>query len=310
MRRVLAALPGLVLLGVVVWVVLTRWDVLRAGHPAYPITLAVAAVLGAVLAIRGAQAPAERPAGGGRRVLRALGHAVGAVLVLASAAALAWLRPFPADDVALPALDVPDDASVAVVDEIGTIDLVPAEPLTTGLVFSPGARVDPRAYAHVLRPLAEAGYVVVILRPPYGIALANPTQSGAAISRHPEVETWFVGGHSIGGVAASWFAEREAAPDGAVDGLLLWASYPAADLSGTALRACSVTGTNDGLTTPADVADSAPLLPPTTVFTPIDGAIHAYFGDYGPQAGDGEPAVPREEAQRQIVEASLACLDG
>ncbi len=40
----------------------------------------------------------------------------------------------------------------------------------------------------------------------------------------------------------------------------------------------------------------------------IQGAVHAYFGDYGRQPGDGEPTVPREPAQAEIIDASLAAL--
>ena len=44
---------------------------------------------------------------------------------------------------------------------------------TTGLMFTPGARIDSRAYAHVLRPLAEAGYLVVVLKEPFGFSLLD-----------------------------------------------------------------------------------------------------------------------------------------
>jgi hypothetical protein len=40
----------------------------------------------------------------------------------------------------------------------------------------------------------------------------------------------------------------------------------------------------------------------------IDGGTHAFFGDYGPQPGDGVPGVSREEAQAQTVEATKAFL--
>jgi hypothetical protein len=46
------------------------------------------------------------------------------------------------------------------------------------------------------------------------------------------------------------------------------------------------------------------------VFTQVPGAVHAFFGDYGPQAGDGTPTVDRATAQRQIVAATEDLLDG
>ena len=92
-----------------------------------------------------------------------------------------------------------------------------------GLVFYPGARVDARAYQDILGPLANAGYLVVILKVPLGIALLDTSQARAAMDRHPGITSWAVGGHSLGGVSASTFAKSN--PD--VSGLLLFASFPA-----------------------------------------------------------------------------------
>jgi len=41
---------------------------------------------------------------------------------------------------------------------------------------------------------------------------------------------------------------------------------------------------------------------------PVEGAVHAFFGDYGEQPGDGMPTVPRADAQQQIVDASVELL--
>jgi len=259
-----------------------------------------------------APSPHTEPAAGpaparprGRRVLRATGAGVGLALLAVLAAATAWLRPFPATDPALDALR--GDDAVEVRESAGWYAFVPrgAEP-TTGLVYSPGARVDVRATAAVLRPLAEAGYLVVALKEPLGIALTSPDQPASAMAAFDGVERWAVGGHSLGGVAASSFA---AAHDDEVAGLLLHASYPLGDMADADLVVASVSGSEDGLTTPADVDASRADLPAATTFTEVDGAVHAFFADYGPQPGDGTPTVPREEAQAEIVAASLALLD-
>ena len=170
---------------------------------------------------------------------------------------------------------------------------------TAGLVFSPGALVDARAYADLLRTVAEAGYLVVILKVPFGVAIAQIGQSAGPIADHPEITNWAVGGHSLGGVAASSFAADN--PD-TVSGLLLWASYPNGDLSAmTSLQVESIFGSNDPLATPADIEKSKANLPPDAMFTEIDGGIHAYFADYGEQSGDGQAGVDRETASAQIV---------
>jgi hypothetical protein len=64
------------------------------------------------------------------------------------------------------------------------------------------------------------------------------------------------------------------------------------------------------LSTPADVDASRSQLPPGAVFTEVPGAVHAFFGDYGPQAGDGTPTTSRAEAQRRIVEATGVFVGG
>ena len=93
-------------------------------------------------------------------------------------------------------------------------------------------------------------------------------------------------------------------------GLLLHAAYPVNDMSErTGLAVMSVSGTNDGLATPADIDERRPDLPASTEYVPIDGAVHSFFGDYGLQNGDGTPAISRTDAQRQIAEASIRFLE-
>jgi Alpha/beta hydrolase family len=174
---------------------------------------------------------------------------------------------------------------------------------TVGLVFVPGARVDPRAYAHLLRPVAQAGYLVAVTKPPFDLALPNSTQPDSVIRNHPEIRYWAVGGHSLGGVAASAYAD-----DHPVTGLLLYASCPASDLARNDLITTSVSGSADSLATPGDIAEAKPELPEATRYVVVEGGIHAFFGDYGDQPGDGTPTIAREDAQAQIQKATIQLL--
>lgn len=217
--------------------------------------------------------------------------------VLASAvvcAVLLYTYPLAATPAAQDAMR--SDAAVTVVDRATEIELIPNGPHRgTGLVFYPGARVDSRAYLPLLRPVAEAGYPVVVLKPPMGMAILQAGQGEQAFDR---AQRWVAGGHSLGGPAAARLASSH--PD-QVRGLLLWASYP--DIEVRDVDVTSIYGTRDALSDPAAVRQ-APL-PPDTEFVAVPGAIHAYFGDYGPQSGDGQPTTSRAEAQRQIVAATL-----
>jgi hypothetical protein len=93
---------------------------------------------------------------------------------------------------------------------------------------------------------------------------------------------------------------------GQVDGLVLWASYPAEsnDLSDQPILMTSIYGTLDGLATPEKVLAATPLLPVGTTWVPINGGNHAQFGWYGPQEGDNPATISREQQQVQILTAT------
>jgi hypothetical protein len=313
-------------LAVSVVILATRWDPITASHPAYFITLRLVAVVSlavgawSLLTLRRTSAervepqpeaveggpsdgePVESESRTRPRWRVVVGRSVSVVAVLGLVAVLLYLRPLPASSTAVDAMAGTPGATVS--DSSSRITLRPtAAASTTGLVFYPGALVDPRAYVPNLLPLAEAGHPVVIIKVPYNIAFFDPNGAGAVMDSNPEVERWVVGGHSLGGVMASSVAGRD---DDRVRGLLLWASFPNGSIADrTELVAMSIYGSEDELTTPADIEDSRDRLPPDATFVEVVGGNHAFFGDYGTQSGDGEASITREDAQRQIRAASL-----
>ncbi len=290
---------------VVGWSLATGWGAVRHGHPAYAVLLALTLVGALVLAWR-ARRP-RPPRSGWRRV--------GAVTLLVAGVGwlglLVWLRPYTAVEPALTAMR--SDDTVSVTESSTQIVLSPTvAPSGTGVFFQPGALVDARAYAAVLRPLAEAGHPVVIAKQPLSIAFLAVGAFDTARADHPEVNRWVLGGHSLGGTVASMEADgADSDPTAPAVGLLLFASYPAGDVS-TSLTAAveSISGTEDGLATPAKIEASRADLPADAHFTVVEGASHAQFGDYGPQAGDGTPTISNDEARRRISATSLDFVDG
>jgi hypothetical protein len=178
---------------------------------------------------------------------------------------------------------------------------------TTGLILYPGGRVNFRAYAPAARAIAAEGYVVVIVRMPLNLAVFAPERAAEVLRAFPDVRRWAIGGHSLGGAMAAHFAYPH--PD-LVQGLVLWAAYPASgdDLSARDLTVVSIYGTRDGLATLDKIEASRSLLPATTRWIAIEGGNHAQFGWYGPQAGDNAASISREAQQAQIVEATLELL--
>lgn len=177
----------------------------------------------------------------------------------------------------------------------------------TGFIFYPGGRVDYRAYAPLAAAIAERGFLVVITPMPLSLAVFNPGEAQNVMQAYPEIQTWAVGGHSLGGAMAANFAARS---PGLVSGLVLWASYPAGSdsLAASDLEAISIYGSLDGLSTGDKIEASRLLLPPDTVWVAIEGGNHAQFGWYGAQQGDRQASISPEQQQAQIIEATVDFL--
>ena len=295
---------GVAIALVVVWSFATAWVGIWGSSPAYLITLllSLALAIGLVVWALLVGAPVPRPAW--RIWLPRIALLLGGLVLIG---ALVFLKPLSAEPIAIDALDDGDGVTVDV--SRTEIRLTPTGDVSTvGLAFYPGARVDPQAYAHVLRPVAEAGFTVVIFKQPFNLAVLDSNAANAVIGDTDDaIDQWVVGGHSLGGAMASSYAETDR--DELV-ALLLYAAWPVNDMSERAdLAVMSVSGTNDGLATEADIDERKPDLPASTQYVPIDGAIHSYFGDYGLQRGDGTPTISRTDAQDQIAEASIGFLE-
>lgn len=288
---------------IIVWAFATAWSGIMGSHPAYLVTLLLTAAFAAGLIVWSVRV---EPRSDRRRA--AVWLARGGLLVGVSMLIgfLVFTRPLSADQVAIDALD--DGPGVSVDVSRSMIRLSPDdEPRSVGLAFYPGARVDPRAYGRILRPIAEAGFEVVIFKQPYNLAILDSNAADAVIGDPDDgVDQWIVGGHSLGGAMASRYAERERDE---LIGLLLFAAYTVNDMSArTDLAVMSIHGTADGVADPGDIARRMSDLPATAEFVPIDGAIHSFFGDYGLQRGDGTPTVSREDAQRKIADSTIRFL--
>ncbi|MDM7324232.1 MAG: alpha/beta hydrolase [Thermus sp.] len=209
-----------------------------------------------------------------------------------------FLRPLSAEPVAQEALR---QAGFQVREAPYGLELIPKTPKAL-LAFYPGARVEPVAYAPVLAPVARAGYLVVLLKVPSGIALLAKERALMAHKAHPHLPL-VVGGHSLGGVAAAELAARENLP------LILFASYPEGDLSGKAFPTLALYGTLDGLLPPEEAKDKIKRLPKKARVVFVEGLNHAGFGAYGPQKGDRPAQKPREALWQEIGEEVLLFLE-
>lgn len=175
---------------------------------------------------------------------------------------------------------------------------------SVGFIFYGGAFVSELAYAPILRALAEAGYSAFLLDLPVSFSLLAQNQAGTVIRDFKEeVDTWVVGGHSLGGTSAATYAKRYE-----LAGLALLGSYPAWSLADQDIAAISLGGELDGITSRAEWQNGVDRLPPDARFVEIEGGNHAQMGCYGPQKSDGEATITLEEQQEIVVTELLALL--
>ena len=228
------------------------------------------------------------------------------VAVIGTLGFVAWAEtPVPPTDIALQALN--SDAQVTVTQHNGFITFEPAsQRTTTGFIFYPGGRVDYRAYAPVLRKIAEQGYFVALVKVRLNLAFFDVNAADKVIAAFPEIERWGIGGHSLGGVAAALYTKDHL---DTIRAIAFWASYPADDsLKNASLLVTSIYGTKDGLSTGGKIEESKKLLPAQTQYVAIDGGNHGQFGSYGIQAGDNAASISAEAQWDQIATATVRML--
>lgn len=194
------------------------------------------------------------------------------------------------------------------VDDDGVVLEPPEGEVDRAVVFYPGARVEPEAYAVTWAPVvAETGVGVVIARMPLNLSVLAPGRVEGAMDLL-EAREWYVGGHSLGGAMAAYAAGDD---DLSTEGLILWGSYAVAG-AGLAergdQRVLSVSASEDALADPDTVRERGGDLPEDAVTVEIEGMNHAQFGDYGPQTADGTAQLENAEAWVRLAEETAGFL--
>ncbi len=202
------------------------------------------------------------------------------------------------------ALEAWDNPAISITSTDHSIVMTPTSGASgAGLVFIPGAKVDPYAYMYKLSGIVEqSGATVVITKPTLNLAFFDTRPASYFEADALDITRWFIGGHSLGGVRAC-----QLAADGDVVGLVLFGSYCANDLSDSGLEVLSISGSNDGLSTPDKIDAARHLLPANTNFVEIEGLNHAGFGDYGYQSGDN-PSTLTDAQERTAITDQLRGL--
>jgi dienelactone hydrolase len=253
--------------------------------------------------------PAAPGPGAGRRRprRRTIVLAAVAVAVVAIVGGLAWFfMPQPLLPEATAALASTPGATYS--EEAAGLTFVPKDASAkTGLILYPGAKVPAAAYAPAARAIAEEGYLVVVVPMPLNFAIFGVNAADQVIAAHPEIQSWAIGGHSLGGAMAAQYA---AGHPGAISGLALCGAYSASDLSGSGMAASSVYGSLDAAAPKIEDPATEALLPASTVYDRIEGGNHEQCGWYTGQPNDPPATVSRADQQTAMIGAWTDLLAG
>lgn len=181
-------------------------------------------------------------------------------------------------------------------EEIADSDKIVYKPQNAkaGFIFYPGGKVEHTAYKPLMMACAAEGILCVLVEMPFNLAVFDVNAASGIQKKYPEIEHWYIGGHSLGGsMAASYLSKNTSA----FDGLVLLGSYSTEDLSKTELKVLSIYGSEDKVLNRKKYEKNKSNLPQDFTEVEIQGGCHAYFGMYGAQDGDGTPTITNK---RQI----------
>lgn len=210
-----------------------------------------------------------------------------AVLVLAAGGFFWYVSDYyRAEDVALEVLasgehlEVQDNLTI----------LSPSYPTDTAIIFYPGAKVETIAYLPLLDQLRQSGLTCILVDIPFHLAIFDVNAAEDVLAQFPDIQHWYIAGHSMGGAMVSQFASEHSDE---VDGLILLGAYLYGDYP-----------PEDTLTIYGSLNQSVEdEIDYTENVVEIEGGNHAQFGNYGPQKGDLPATISAEEQQAQAVAA-------
>lgn len=191
-----------------------------------------------------------------------------------------------AEDVALDVLA--QDSGLSVQDNLTVLS--PSVPSDTAIIFYPGAKVEAEAYLSLLEQIKQTGVTCILVHMPFRMAIFDANAAEDVMEQFPEIQHWYMAGHSMGGAMASQFASGH---QDEIDGLILLGAYIYGDYPDE--KTLTVYGSlNQSVEDHIDYTEN---------IVEIEGGNHAQFGNYGPQKGDLPATISAAEQQAQTVDA-------
>jgi pimeloyl-ACP methyl ester carboxylesterase len=176
-----------------------------------------------------------------------------------------------------------------------------------GVIVYPGAYVDIRGYAPTLKLIAAAGYRVVVVPMPFDLAILGINRAEDVQAANADVRNWVILGHSVGGAAAAAFANLHR---DAVDGVIIWDSYPPSSLADFQKPVWHIHRAMLDGTPPEAFARQRDMFPRDSKWIPIPGGIHMNFGSFsgGGYQEDWAPGISQAAQHALVVAGTLQAL--
>lgn len=164
--------------------------------------------------------------------------------------------------------------------------------MTTGIIFYPGGKVEYLAYEPLVQECARYGFLCAVVKMPFNLAVFDVNAADSVISEYPDIENWYIAGHSLGGAMAANYVSKSPSD---FSGLILLGAYSTKDLSDTSLNVISIYGSEDKVLNMKKYNKYKSNLPNSFKEEVISGGCHSYFGVYGKQSGDGRCTISNDE---------------
>lgn len=249
----------------------------------------------------------RKPVSRGRKVARIIGIIIG-VVILGTAAMC--IKVFSTESEAQHSIAdyqkmFPETTIAQQEDETVVISPKGAD-ANTGVIFYVGAQIAPEAYTPVMAELAQRGYTCWIPKMTCNFPALSPNVAADIIQANPDIASWYIGGHSMGGLtAAGWAADN---PD-AVDGIIFLAAFTSNDLTETDLPLISIYGSEDAVLSKDSYEKALAENPKDFEEHIIPGANHGHFGDYGEQLHDNAATISSIDQWEQTADLVAAWIE-
>lgn len=160
-----------------------------------------------------------------------------------------------------------------------------------GYIFYPGAKVDEKAYIPLLATIAKENKInCVLVKMPFHLAVFDINAADGVIKQYPQIKTWYIGGHSLGGAMAASYAANNTLK---VKGLILMGAYPV-KLLPKDFPVLAIYGSNDQVLNTTKLKENKKYANNYNLYK-INGGNHAWFGYYGLQKGDGTATIAHKK---------------